>query len=214
MAVYKIYMATNNHMKKVMFQGDSITDADRNRSDNHFMAGYTQFVKDALDGQFEFLNYGISGDTSRNILARHKKEVEIVKPDFLVTLIGINDVWRNAHNVVEEATTSEEFINNVIEIIKQTKAIVPHVKIIFLEPFLLPGSSEVYERGYDLYKKNMALLQANVPQMVDKYISLQDFFLTHTTEDMVYLRDGVHPSENGQKVLAENVINALKELNK
>ena len=207
-------MATNNHMKKVMFQGDSITDADRNRSDNHFMAGYTQFVKYALDGQFEFLNYGISGDTSRNILARHKKEVEIVKPDFLVTLIGINDVWRNAHNVVEEATTSEEFINNVIEIIKQTKAIVPHVKIIFLEPFLLPGSSEVYERGYDLYKKNMALLQANVPQMVDKYISLQDFFLTHTTEDMVYLRDGVHPSENGQKVLAENVINALKELNK
>ena len=96
MAVYKIYMATNNHMKKVMFQGDSITDANRNRSDNHFMA----------------------------------------------------------------------------------------------------------------------LLQANVPQMVDKYISLQDFFLTHTTEDMVYLRDGVHPSENGQKVLAENVINALKELNK
>ena len=90
----------------------------------------------------------------------------------------------------------------------------PHVKIIFLEPFLLPGSSEVYERGYDLYKKNMALLEANVPQMVDKYISLQDFFLTHTTDDMVYLRDGVHPSENGQKVLAENVINALKELNK
>ena len=60
----------------------------------------------------------------------------------------------------------------------------------------------------------MAFLQANVLQMVDKYISLQDFFLTHTTEDMVYLRDGVHPSENGQKVLAENVINALKELNK
>ena len=65
-----------------------------------------------------------------------------------------------------------------------------------------------------VYKIYMAFLQANVPQMVDKCISLQDFFLTHAAENMFYLRDGVHPSENGQKVLAENVINALKELNK
>ena len=198
---------------KIMFQGDSITDASRDRSDNHNMAGYSQFVKDQLGDEFELVNYGISGDTSRAILARHVKEVNIVKPDILVVLEGVNDVWRNAFNVVEEMTTSEEFIDNTLKIISETRKAVPHVKIIFLEPFLLPGSSEVYERGHDLYEKNVGLLlKASVPQLVDKYISLQDFFFKNTNENMCYLPDGVHPNENGQKVLADHIVKAIREL--
>ena len=198
-----------------MFQGDSITDACRDRSDNHNMAGYSQFVKDALGDKFEYLNYGISGDTSRAILARHVKEINEAKPDILVVLEGVNDVWRNAFKVVEEATTSEEFIDNTLKIIAESRKAVPNIKIIFLEPFLLPGSSQVYELGYDLYKKNVdLLLKANIPQLVDKYISTQDFFLKNTNENMCYLPDGVHPNENGQKVLAEHIVNAVKELTK
>ena len=197
---------------KIMFQGDSITDADRNRSDNHFMAGYTQFVKDSFFEEIEFVNYGISGDTSRQILARHIDEVNKVKPDILVMLVGINDVWRNVEKVVEDATTSEEFIENTLKIIKETRKAIPNGKIIYIEPFLLPGSSGIYEGGFDLYKKNMKLVKDNVPQLVDKYISLQDFFFKNQTPEMVYIRDGVHPNENGQKVMAEHIVKAIKEL--
>lgn len=195
-----------------MFQGDSITDADRNRSDNHFMAGYTQFVKDELGDEFELVNYGISGDTSRQLLARHVDEINRVKPDILVLLIGINDVWRNVEKALKDATTSEEFIANTLKIIDETRKAVPNGKIIYLEPFLLPGSSGIYEGGFDLYQKNMKLVKKTIPQLVDKYISLQDFFMNNTTEDFCYIRDGVHPNENGQKVLAENVVKAIREL--
>lgn len=197
---------------KVMFQGDSITDADRNRSDNHFMAGYTQFVKDEFGDEIEFVNYGISGNTSRQVLARHVNEVNLVKPDILVMLVGINDVWRNVEKVLEDATTSDEFIENILKIIDATRKAVPNGKIIFIEPFLLPGSSGIYEGGFDLYKKNMSLVKEKVPQLVDKYISLQDFFLKNTTPEMIYIRDGVHPNENGQKVLAEYVSKSIIDL--
>ena len=199
---------------KIMFQGDSITDACRDRSDNHNMAGFSKFVKEQLGDEFEFVNYGISGDTSRQALARHVDEINQVKPDILVLLIGVNDVWRNADNIVEEATTSEEFIDNTLKIISETRKAVPNGKIIFLEPFLLPGASLVYERGFDLYQKNMALVKALVPQIVDKYISLQDFFLENTNENVSFLADGVHPNENGQKVIADNIVKAIRELTK
>lgn len=195
-----------------MFQGDSITDAERDRSDNHNMAGYTKFVEDELGDEFELLNYGISGDTSRRALERHIHEVYQVKPDILVLLIGINDVWRNVDKVVEEATTSEEFIDNTLKILNETRKAVPNGKIIYIEPFLLPGFSGIYEGGFDLYKKNMALVKASVPQLVNKYISLQDFFFENTKENMTYIRDGVHPNENGEKVLADSVVKAIREL--
>lgn len=197
---------------KIMFQGDSITDADRNRTDNHFMAGYTQFVKDKLPKEFELVNYGISGDTSRQVLARHLEEINCVKPDILVLLVGINDVWRNVEKVESDATTSEEFIDNTLKIINESKRLVPNLKIIFIEPFLLPGSSGIYEGGFELYKKNMSLVKQSVPQLVEKYISLQDFFMMNTNEQITYIRDGVHPNENGQKIMANYVVDAINEL--
>ena len=196
-----------------MFQGDSITDAGRDRSDNHLMSGYTSFVKDALKDEFEFLNFGISGDTSRQLLQRHKDEISKVKPDVLVLLIGINDVWRHVDNITEAMTTHEEFIKNTLEILKISKEINPNIKIIYIEPFLIRGTSEVYERGYDYYLCNMKLVKENVPPLVDYYVSLQDYFLSHTTKEKPLLGDGVHPDPDGQKIVAARIIDILKELN-
>ena len=77
---------------KIFFQGDSITDAGRDRSDNHNLVGYSLLVKNTLGDNYEYVNYACSGDTSRQALKRHEAEFAREKPDILVLLIGVNDV--------------------------------------------------------------------------------------------------------------------------
>ena len=196
---------------KIFFQGDSITDADRDRRDNHNLAGYSQFVKDLLGDGYEYVNYGISGDTSRDALRRHEAEFRHENPDILVLMIGINDVWRTVDNVVESMTTSEEFIDNVIKLVQITRAINPKAKIILLEPYLMPGFSRVYERGFALYQHNVSLLRKHVKPLVDRYVVLQDYIEAHTTPEHKFTDDGVHPNLIGQRFLAEKVVEAIKK---
>ena len=46
--------------KLLMFQGDSITDAGRDRSDNHLLVGYPAMIKEKLQDAFEYINYAIA----------------------------------------------------------------------------------------------------------------------------------------------------------
>lgn len=85
-------------MKKILFQGDSITDAGRSREDlTNLGKGYPLFVAGALGmdepGEYEFVNRGISGNRIVDIYARIKMDIINLKPDVMSLLIGVNDVW-------------------------------------------------------------------------------------------------------------------------
>ena len=63
-------------MIKMLFQGDSITDAGRDRSDCHNLAGYPALVAEKLrklypQEEFEFIDLGISGDRSAELVKRY-----------------------------------------------------------------------------------------------------------------------------------------------
>ncbi len=87
-----------NH--KVLFIGDSITDADRSSpACAPFGFGYVNFVARLLLGKYptynlDILNTGISGDTIRDLKSRWRKDCLDHNPDVLSILIGVNDVWR------------------------------------------------------------------------------------------------------------------------
>ena len=85
---------------KILFQGDSITDANRSRSDdwNHLMGhGYayliaSRFWYDQPDKGLAFYNRGISGDKITDLAMRWKEDTLDLRPDILSILIGVNDV--------------------------------------------------------------------------------------------------------------------------
>ena len=83
---------------RILFQGDSITDAGRARdNDKHLGLGYPRLVDSNLGfdapGENEFINRGISGNRIVDLYARIKKDIINLAPDFMSILIGINDVW-------------------------------------------------------------------------------------------------------------------------
>ena len=85
---------------KLLFQGDSITDADRSyENDENLGRGYPHLVKASLGmnnpSDHEFINRGISGNRIVDLYARIKKDILNVKPDLMSILIGVNDVWHD-----------------------------------------------------------------------------------------------------------------------
>ena len=82
---------------KILFQGDSITDAGRDKRNYHNMGlGYPKFVVEMLsakypDVDFEFINFGISGNRTHELFDRLYADCICFQPDVVSILIGVND---------------------------------------------------------------------------------------------------------------------------
>ena len=89
-------------MKRILFQGDSITDCRRDREDEFYKnyyglgTGYAGVVSGELGasfpGEYEFFNRGIGGNRVTDLYARLKSDILNLSPDYLSILIGVNDV--------------------------------------------------------------------------------------------------------------------------
>ncbi len=89
---------------KILFTGDSITDAGRKRPVGEGLwdgvgTGYVRVIDNLLtavypDYHLHIMNTGVSGNTSRDLLARVEEDVVKLNADYVVFMIGANDVWR------------------------------------------------------------------------------------------------------------------------
>ena len=87
-------MLTIHSGARVLFDGDSVTDCGRDRQDRHSLSGYNDKIARNAHAGVEFFNRGISGDRSKDLLARIESDLRDTKPDVVSILIGINDTWR------------------------------------------------------------------------------------------------------------------------
>ena len=184
---------------KVLFQGDSITDAGRDRSDPHDLGGgypkyAARYIREAMpDTEFEFLDLGISGDQTGNLVERLQSDFVDVGADVVSILIGINDTWHRAasREYLDDAIFEQNY-RTVLEAVKKTGA-----KILMLEPFLLPVPDKMYFYE-DLYKK-ILVVRKLAREYADAYIPLDGLLakacLEH--EPTFYAADGVHPTPDG-----------------
>ena len=134
---------------KILFQGDSITDADREREDPHNLGnGYpkdaARFLKEKFpEIDFEFIDLGISGNQTIDLVNRLQSDFIDIQPDIVSILIGVNDTWHRADT--REWLDNAEFekrYRTVLEAIK-TKT---NAKIVMMEQFLLPAEDKLYFR--------------------------------------------------------------------
>lgn len=203
---------------KVLFQGDSITDAGRDRSDPHELGfGYpkyaAKYIKEAMPGtDFEFINLGISGDQTANLVQRLDSDFVNIGADVVSILIGINDTWHRAatREYLDDAIFEQNY-RTVLEAVKKTGA-----KILMLEPFLaaVPDKMYFYE---DLYKK-ILICRKLAREYADAYIPLDGLIAQASLEHepTYYAADGVHPTPDGGsdfigKLYAEAFVKMISE---
>lgn len=84
---------------RILFQGDSITDAGRCTTPDNLGAGYVALLRGFFQVRhpnlhLEVMNYGVGGNRTTELLERWKVDCEDLKPQVLSLMIGVNDVWR------------------------------------------------------------------------------------------------------------------------
>ena len=131
---------------RVLFQGDSITDMDRDRSNIRNMGnGYPLFVAsnfraDNPKFDIDFFDLGISGNRVSDLRDRWQTDCLDLHPDVLSVLIGINDTWRKYDsNLPSEFGEFESIYRSLLEDARREN---PDIKIIIMEPFVLHVSEE------------------------------------------------------------------------
>lgn len=202
---------------KILFQGDSITDAWRDRENPHDMGeGYPHYASAMLrdvfpDVDFEFINLGIGGDRTTEILARLESDIIEQQPDIVSLLVGINDVWHRYLPDIGRETTDEQFEENLRTILSAIKERTSAC-ILLMEPFLLeevdPQKSEMTE---ELVRKQ-AIVRRLGEEYADAYLPLHKYLHTAAEEQSFYSADGVHLTADGACAVGEVYLGAITPL--
>ena len=202
-------------MKTFLFQGDSITDWYRSRTDDRALGcGYANLtaakIEFAHPGEFQFVNRGVGGDRSTNLYARCNFEMAGCKPDYMSVLIGVNDVWHAlSDNVAVQPNRYEQIMSMLIE---DAKEAFPELKIFILEPFVLKACST--EKAWEAFDTNVRALAQIARKLAEKYglvfVPLQDKFdeLAAQTAPENWAFDGVHPTAAGHELIARELLKA------
>lgn len=185
---------------KLLFQGDSITDAGRKYTDCHNLGeGYPKYAAEYLKNRypnidFEFIDHGISGNQTKDLVERLQNDFIDIKPDIVSILIGINDVWHHADD--KSWIPNDIFEDRYCTVLKAIKE-QTNAKIMIMEPFLIPVEDKLFFRE-DLAPK-IEIIRKLAREYADAYLPtdglLQSAFIGD--EPISYAADGVHPTAKG-----------------
>lgn len=199
---------------KIVFFGDSVTEAGRDKSDPSSLGeGYVKIAAGKLrplypDRPLAFVNRGVSGDRTKELLARFDRDVVGEKPDVVVMGIGINDVWhRFSHGLV---TTPDEFRENYTLLVEKIKA--TGATLLLLEPYLLNVMDK--QRLRPSLNKFNAIIREIAEREQVTLIPLDEIF-TGVTQDIAasqFAADGIHPTHRGCRYIADLVVKELKKI--
>lgn len=205
---------------RILFQGDSITDAGRARGDDANVGlGYPHLVKASLGfeepGKYEFFNRGISGNRVVDLYARIKTDIINLAPDVMSVLIGVNDVWHEfapSPNGVD----AEKYYKIYDMLIDEVRAALPDIKIMIMEPFVLPGAGvdEHWQEFHSEVIKRAEMAKKLSEKHALTFIPLQAGFdeLDKKQGAGYWLADGVHPTAMGHEYIKNEWIKAFKAL--
>jgi lysophospholipase L1-like esterase len=196
----KKYEQSNSELKKindpdrVVFMGNSITE------------GWSNFDKDFFINN-PFVNRGIGGQTTPQMLIRFKPDVVNLNPKAVVILAGINDIAENTGPV-----TIENIAENIISMAEIAKANEIKVFICSTLPAIDFPWSPGMDPGPKVVKLNSILKNYcdsnNIPY-VDYFSAMSDEKGGLKVPEYTAADDLVHPNLAGYKVMEKIILKAL-----
>jgi lysophospholipase L1-like esterase len=179
---------------RIVFFGDSITEGWKKTNPKFFI-------------RKSYINRGINGQTTSQMLLRFRPDVIELKPQIVVILAGTNDIAGNTG-----PTTIETILGNLISMCELAKA--NNIKVALCS--ILPANDFPWRRGM----KPAATIEA-LNAMIVNYARANDIPYVNYYSDLVddqkglksiYSEDGTHPNKEGYLVMetiVEKIINNL-----
>jgi lysophospholipase L1-like esterase len=179
---------------RIVFMGDSITEF------------WSELCPEFFVGK-PYINRGISGQTSPQMLIRFRADVIALKPTIVVLLAGANDIAGNTG-----PSTLEMITDNIFSMAELAKA--NHIQVILCSVLPAydfhwkPGSFPA-EKIVTLNKMMQQYANANEILYLDYYSALVD---ERKGLKAAYGDDGVHPNKTGYEVMEPLVEKAITKV--
>lgn len=199
----------------ILFQGDSITDAGRNKkspvANQGLGRGYPKHIADALRADHSKLdlqihNRGISGNKVPDLNRRWQADCIDIQPKILSILIGVNDIWHGLNGRYDG--TAETYRDGLAALIERTQKALTDTTIVICEPFVL--MSGTVEKNRDKWFPDFTVRREYAKAVAEKagtiWVPFQTMFdqaVENGTAAKDLAGDGVHPSQAGHKLMAE-----------
>ena len=184
------YRAENASLKspssnenRIVFMGNSITDA------------WSIVSPDFFTGK-PYLNRGISGQTTPQMLVRFRQDVIDLKPKVVIILAGINDIAGNTGPASLEMI--EDNLSSMAQLAKANG-----IKVVLCS--VLPAYSFPWKPGIDPVPK-----VTDLNKWIKSYAGKNNFIYVDYYEALAderkglpekYSKDGVHPNAAGYKIM-------------
>ena len=200
----------------VLFQGDSITDAGRNREDGGSMGLGYAYLASAWFGAMHpelnvrFLNRGISGNTVKDLQARWQADCLDLEPTWVSILVGINEAARRY--VHSDPMPHEVYEATYRDILTQARETC-NARLILLEPFVLPTDQSRVIWREDLDPK-IQIVRKLAREFEAPFVPLDGLFAqVAAQQELAYwAADGVHPSPAGHAMMARAWLEAVRAI--
>lgn len=180
--------------KRIVFMGDSITEFWETVNPEYFTGK-------------PYVNRGISGQTTPQMLVRFRADVIALKPAAVVLLAGINDIAGNTG-----PATLDMITNNIFSMVELAKT--NQIKVILCS--VLPATDFPWKPNQNPAEKIIALNEILKNYAAANGIVYLDYYtaMVNTRKGLLksYSNDGVHPNKAGYQVmtpLAEEAINKV-----
>lgn len=211
--------------KRILFQGDSITDAGRNREDFYSLGyGYPLLVAAHLTaehpGEYEYVNRGIGGNLLVDLYNRRREDLLDLAPDYLSLFIGTNDAWAELDQGRPiETDAFEEMYDNLL---KEIFAACPRVQVMLISPYIMEGlfSRNTPEQPDRLnqFRLHIASRIEVVRELAKKYdlpfVDMQTVYdaACQRADASVWTGDGAHPTAGGHELIKRAWLAAFEKL--
>lgn len=184
--------AAEQSPKKLVIIGDSLTEGYGLSKEKAYPAVLEKILKEN-NHNYKVINGGVSGSTTSSAMSRLSWFLR-TKPDMIILALGANDGLRGIKVEVSKANL-EKFIKKC----QQEK-----IKVVIAGMQIPPNYGEEYRKAFQqMYKDIISKYKIpSIPFLIEGVAGKPE----------LNIEDGIHPNEQGHKIVAKNVYKHIKEL--
>jgi lysophospholipase L1-like esterase len=206
--IHTLDMREELKLRRIVLVGDSITFGDNAQSrKNSWGSRLHEYLKNNFPGKFELVNNGVEGEIAQEGFDEIEDRVIKYTPDIVFIGYGTNDCTKENRAYVNSIYNFESNMKDIAEAVRsQTNAVIifnlaPPV----IEELCNDDVVTIHNRDIEAYNN---VVKRICGSMMLSFVDHYDLMSANDDIKELIDYDGIHPNDEGHRVMFENILSS------